>query len=425
MHDFGRHPALRKYINYLLILFAFSLPFKFFLMNGLAVIIFALWIFEGNLRTKWHRLKQMPIFWLLSLFSLITLLSITWSQTLYGGYTNGSGTNAVSFWFAKFGYKFLIIPVLLTVVDTKLLRQIISAFLTAMFISEIISYGIFFHLWSLPKASPEDPTPFLHHTYYSIFLVFTIFILLVRFAHEERRSLKLFYLVFALSATANLFLNGGRTGQLAFIFTTLYFVLHHYRFSYKSIFATLLALGLLYLVAYRVSPIFQQRMHYTKESFEKLLHGEMQTSFGQRVAVWLAAFEVIKAHPLEGAGIGASKTAIQKMQQKHFPNRAYMMHLRHLHNQFLQAWVDSGIIAFLLLLWLFYLFFHEDFGICDPYAKIYAISLLFLFMTDTPFHFNLGVNYVIFFTALLFGCKAYYEKNAHSPESKRPIRDAG
>ena len=409
MHDFRRHPALRKYINYLLILFAFSLPFKFFLMNGLAVIIFALWLFEGDLRAKWRRLVRMKIFWVLGAFSLITLLSAAWSETLYGGYTNNSSTNAVSFWFAKFGYKFLIIPVLLTVVDTKLLQQIISAFLAAMFISEIVSYGIFFQLWHLPKTSPEDPTPFLHHTYYSIFLVFTIFILLVRFAREKRRSLQLFYLLFALSATANLFLNGGRTGQLAFVFAALYFVWHHYRFSYKSLLATLLALGLLYLVAYRLSPVFEQRMHYTKESLEKLRRGEMQTSFGQRVALWLAAFEVIKRDPLTGAGIGDSKTAIKAIQQKHFPDRAYMLHLRHMHNQFLQAWVDSGIVAFLLLIYLFYLFFRENFQICDPYAKVYAISLLFLFMTDTPFHFNLGVNYVIFFTALLFGCKAHLE----------------
>ena len=400
---------MTKYINYLLILFAFSLPFKFFLINGLAIVIFAMWLMEGDLLQKWQRLKQQKIFWVITGFSFITLLSFLWSDTLTQGYYNGRIENGISFWFAKLGYKLLILPVLLTHVDRKLLKQIVSAFLTAMFISEILSYGIFFELWQIKKGTVDDPTPFLHHTYYSTFLVFTIFISLVRFKREEQKGLKLFYLFFAISATINLFVNGGRTGQLAFIFSALYFVWHHYHLSIKSFLITLLTLVTLYAVAFQISPVFKQRMQYTQQSLQKLTQGEMQTSFGQRVAIWLAVLEVVKEHPFLGAGMGDAKMEIEKVQHTHFPDRPYILDLPHIHNQFLQAYLDSGIIAFLLLCYFFFLFFKEDFYEFDTYAKIFGITLLILFMMDTPFRFNIGVNYTLFFAAMLFGYKQNVE----------------
>ncbi len=402
---------MTKYINYLLILFAFSLPLKFFLINGLAALLFILWLLEGDLKRKWCILKSSKIFLLIVSFSLVTLLSyLLWSDTLTQGYYNGHIDNGLKFWFAKLGYKLLLLPVLLTNMNEKLFKQLVSAFLSAMFLSEIISYGIFLDLWQVGHATPQDPTPFLHHTYYSIFLVITIFISLVRFEREENRKLKLFYLFFATTATINLFVNGGRTGQLAFIFSALYFVWYHYRFTLKNALITATALILLYFAAYHTSPVFKQRMSYTKESFQKLTQGEMQTSFGQRVAIWLTVLEVIKEHPLLGAGAGDAKRLIEEKQAQYYPDRTYILDLPHIHNQFLQAYLDSGIVAFLLLCYLFYLLLKEDFYSFDPYAKIFAISLFFLFMTDTPFRFNIGINYVLFFLGLFFGYKYHREK---------------
>ncbi len=396
---------MTRYINYLLILFAFSIPFKLFLINTLSVVLFIMWLWEGNIDKKWKILKDEKIFWIFLGFSVITLLSFLWSHSLSDGYYNNKIQNGITFWFAKLGYKPLILPVLLTHINRTLFKQIISAFLIAMFISEIISYGIFFEIWHIKRATINDPSPFLHRTYYSTFLVFTIFISLIRFKTQEKKALKLFYLFFALSATINLFVNGGRTGQLAFIFSAIYFALYHYRPTLKTFTITFVTLITLYFIAYQSSPVFNQRMHYTKESLHKLKQGDMQTSFGQRVAIWIAVLEVVKEHPLLGAGMGDSKKEIEKIQKKYFPTRSYINNLYHIHNQFLQAYLDSGIIAFLLLLMLFYLLFRENFYEFDTYAKIFGISLLTLFMMDTPFHFSIGVAYVFFFIGTFFGYK--------------------
>jgi O-antigen ligase len=402
---------MRKYINYLLILFAFSLPLKLFLINGLSVLIFALWLKEGDLKKKWHILKNQKIFWLFLALSLTALLSFTWSDSLNDGFFNHRSPNGLKFWFDKLGYKLLILPVLLTVIDLRLFKQMMSAFLSAMFISEIISYGIFFRLWAFGRGTPEDPTPFLHHTYYSAFLIFTIFVALVRFQREPKGWLKYFYLLFALSATINLFLNGGRTGQLAFLFAAIYFATHFYRLTIKSITITLVTLTLLYAVAYNSSPVFKARMQMTQQSLEMMQKGELQTSFGQRVAIWQAALDIIKVHPLLGAGMGSAKKAIETIQKERYPDRPYICTLLHLHNQFLHTYLESGIVGFLLLLLLFYLLFTENFYEYSVYARIYAISLLMLFLVDVPLHFNYGITYILLFTGLLFGYKIYKEES--------------
>lgn len=401
---------MRKYINYLLILFAFSLPLKLFLINGLAVLIFALWLLEGGVKEKWLILKKQKIFWLFTALSAIALLSFIWSNSLYDGFYNGKTLNGLKFWFDKLGYKLLILPVLLTNIDLRLFKQIMSAFLGAMFISELISYGIFFKLWHVGHGTPEDPTPFLHHTYYSAFLIFTIFVALVRFQREEKGWIKLFYLLFALSATVNLFVNGGRTGQLAFIFAAIYFATHFYHLTIKSVAATLVTLALLYTIAYNSSPVFKERMQYTQQSLQLMQEGELQTSFGQRVAIWVIATEIIKEHPLLGAGMGSAKKAIETIQQEKYPDWPYILKLPHIHNQFLQTYLESGLVGFVLLIMLFYLLFTTNFYEYTVYARIYAISLLMLFLVDVPLRFNFGIAYILLFTGLFFGYKVYRER---------------
>ncbi len=396
---------MTKYINYLLILFAFSLPFKAFTLNIIPELVFLMWLFEGGLYQKYQRLKQEKILWILIGISTIVLASFLWSDSIYDGYYGAKTTNGLHHWFGKYGYKLLIIPVLLTHVNKKLLMQSISAFLAAMFIAEIVSYGIFFDLWEIGIGTPHDPVPFMHHTYYSTFLVFTIFILLVRFQKEQIITLKLFYLLFAFSATINLFINGGRTGQLAFLLSALYYAIYHYRLSIKSVSITLVALFSIYTIAYQTSPVFKARMHDTKQSLHKLSNNQMQTSFGQRVAIWIAAVDIIKEHPILGVGVGDAKKAIQNIQKEKYPDRPFISSMPHIHNQFLQTYLDSGIIGFLLLVLFFYLLCKENFAEFDTYAKIFGITLFILFCTDTPYHFSIGVSYMFFFTGLLFGYK--------------------
>lgn len=404
---------ITRSIQLCLILFAFSLPFKLFILHYIPVLVFLLWLLEGNLARKWAILKRSPIFWLFVAITLLYFLSFLWSDAMTEGYF-GRNRDHFGLYDAveRYGFRWLILPVMLTSVDLRRFKQIISAFLAAMIISEIASYGIFLHLWNIGRGDPGDPTPFLHHTAYSTFLVFTVFILLTRFHHEKERFMKYFYLLFALSAITNLFLNGGRTGQLAFLLCAVYFTLHHFRYSLKAFALMAGAISLILMIAYESSPVFQKRIAETQETLQKMEHHQYQTSFGQRVAIWQATLDILKEHPLAGAGIGDARSAIAKTVREHYPDKAYILDMPHVHNQFLQAYLETGLLGFVAWILFFVLFFRSDFYEYESYAKIYAISLLIFTLVDTPYHFTVGISYILFFTGLFFGYKNYRERVA-------------
>ena len=404
---------MRKAIQALLILFAFSLPFRLFLLHYIPVTIFILWLVEGDLADKWHRLRKDPIFWLFVAITMLYFVSYLWSDSTTGGYF-GRITAHYGLYdtMERYGFRWLLLPVMLTTVDRKLFRSIISAFLLAMVISEVISYGIFFHLWEIGRADPNDPTPFLHHTAYSTFLVFTVFILLTRFFDERWLPLKAGYLLFALSAIANLFLNGGRTGQLAFLLCAIYWTFHRYRASIKAFAVMAAATTLVLLIAYESSPVFQKRLSETKETLHKMRHNQYQTSFGQRVAIWEMTIDVLREHPIAGAGIGDARAAIADAVERYAPDKRYILQMPHVHNQFLLAWLQTGIVGMLLWILYFWLFFRSYFYVYEGYAKVYAISLLIFMLVDSPYHFTLGISYILFFTGLFFGYKRSVEASA-------------
>ena len=400
---------MTKLINYLLILFAFSLPLNHHIINILPLVIFILWLIEGDLQTKWCIVKRAKIFWYFIALMLVLLLSFLWSDSIYHGFWHERYHNGYEFWFRKYVYKFVIFPVLLTHVDKTLFKKMISAFLAGMFISEVVSYGIFFHLWKVGIGTPDDPSAFMHHVYYSAFLVFTIFILLVRFQRESERKWKLFYLLFASSAIVNLFINGGRTGQVAFVIAFIYFIFAHYRLTYKSLLATVGILLTIYYGAYIFSPVFQKKVAQTTEAYHKLLGGDMHSSIGGRIALYRTAWEIIKEHPVLGSGFGDVKDDIRQIQQKKFPNDAFINDLRHIHNQFLHTYLDAGIVGFLLIFLIASSIFITNFGEFDIYAKVFGISFVTLFMVDVPLTFNIGYLYIWTFLGMFFGYKLHEE----------------
>jgi O-antigen ligase len=404
---------MTKAIHFLLILFTFTLPFNKFTLNAIPIIVFILWLAEGDMAHKWQTLRRCKIFWIFAGLSVLYLLSFLWSGTTAHGYFGKAANHAgLAFWVEKYLYPLILLPVIVTKMDKKLFQSAVSAFLAGMFLSEVLSYGIFFRLWEFGRGIPEDPTPFLHRTAYSTFLVLTIFILLYRVMHTERKGWKIFYLIFAFSATGNLFLNGGRTGQVAFILSALYFTLHYFHYSLKALLGTAVAITLVVTIAWQSSPVFQKRMHETGEALQKMRHHEYRTSFGQRVAIWMTVIEVVKEHPILGAGLGNARAAVQRVQRERYPERTYVTAMPHVHNQFLQSYLEGGIFAVVLWLWLFYLLLRENFYEYTLYARVFAISLLIFFLVDTPFLFRIGASYLLFFTALLFGYRIWRREKA-------------
>jgi len=249
-----RHRPYSTILNILLVIYAALLPVSgAFSTHTGPYILLILWLLEGDLPAKIQRIKSEKTFVLLTILFLFYLLSLAWTEDI------SRGLHSLKYYFSIV----IVAFVYLTSAQKKFMMYIMGAFLFSMFVSEIISYGIFLEWWQIgSRGTPDNPTPFMHHIKYSIFLGTTIFLLLWQILGTNiSRTMKFFEFLFLISATINIFINGGRTGQLGLIFAFIVFSYIYFGAKIRYLIGTILLLGVLFTSAYQLSPIFQNRVH--------------------------------------------------------------------------------------------------------------------------------------------------------------------
>ena len=404
---------IRKKINfpltyhYAILLFAFSLPLSRAVISFFIIFFPLLWILEGNLRTKLSLIKQNKALLTFLLFCSITLLSLFWSEDKY---------NAIR--HVRMLFYMLTLFVLSTSINHKYILTYISAFLAGMFISEIISYGIFFNIWHINGKVSSDPTPFMMHIDYSVFLAFTSLILLNRVISKNYNiKEKFFFALFFLTVTGNLFINTGRTGQVAYVAGILVMVVIHFKFSLKSFVISSLLLCTIFTSAYNISPIFHKRVTQAQNNIHKIFHGNLNSSWGIRVAYWIVTANIVKEHPL-GVGLGSNKIAIKyELEKKSYnylaPDVKKFLPQYHPHNEFLLILLESGFIGLISFFIFIYYFFKLK--IQNPEIKelsiIFMTVYLFSCLAEPLFIKQFTVVLFIFFISIFISASLYKEEN--------------
>jgi O-antigen ligase len=339
--------------QYATVALAFVIPLSIAAYTALSAALLILWIIEGNWHYKWKMIKNQPFFKAFGLFYLFLVASLLWSENLSQGLEH----------LRKYYFVALLLPILYTSIDRKRIPQIFNAFLAAMIISEILSYLIFFDLMPFrykESWSSIDPSPFMHHTPYSIFLIFTIFVMVIRLLYEKRTRIQLFiYSFFIFTMTANLFLNSGRTGQLSLLITLIVFLTVYFKLHWiKTLLLTTAISTTVFTIAFFSSPNFHNRSIETYQTFYHLItHREAlkNDSTGFRFMMWQTAGAIISEEPLIGVGIGDERDAYRTTLSTKLPQlKDQIIGFSDFHNTFLQITVSAGLIGLGLLLWVFY-----------------------------------------------------------------------
>ncbi|MEO1958273.1 MAG: O-antigen ligase family protein [Nautiliaceae bacterium] len=269
-------------------------------------------------------------------------------------------------------------------------KKVLSAFLFGMLFSEVVSYLIFFDLinWQKLKslhllikgASPFDPSPFMHHSFYSIFLAVSILIIFDKLKYFKG-FLKLISVFFLVSATINLFINGGRLGQIALIFGVLVYALIKYK-NYKAFIGAFFILTIIFFLAYNFSVNFKDRINYSLRDLKIVFnHKDFHNSWGQRIGADIVFLKIILNSPKKfilGCGAGDAKEIFFKEGKKVAPLEIkYLKNYLHLHNQYFQLWCDGGIVTFLLVIvYFFYLYKYSPLPITAAFISILAFSFI-------------------------------------------------
>ncbi len=397
--------TINKIINYLLILLAFVFPISAKKMTGVLVLIIIFWIIEGNWKNKFNMLYNSIPFRYYFAFIVFMGLSLFWSDSIYGGFAKHYPSNGIKEYFKMYFLGFMLVPIMITSMRKEYVKLIVSSFLSAMLVSEFSSWGIYLELIEIQGKIPSNPSPFMHHSLYSIFLTVTIFVLATEVFRVKSLYLKIVMILFMLSSLVNLFLNGGRLGQLAFFISLFVFVFMKFKITFKSIGISLLTVFLIFVLAYKVSPIFKIRANEAAHSIEKMFKGDFNSSWGSRVYALYVAKDIVAEHPLIGIGIGNSKKEFME-KTKEFPQGGTVIGFWHMHNQYMQVLLETGIIGLLLFfLFLFYLLKisldKEMYILLCTFLTIYMVGFISepLFWNRQPFMlFNFFIAVFLFFS---------------------------
>jgi O-antigen ligase len=395
--------------NVALIAYAFVFPISLAASNAVLAIAFICWVIEGGWREKWEIIKNNKLVWILYAIVFLIFISTLFSHSCKHGFLISSGyKNEYQFLIKHFLWLNTLFLILITSkIDVK---KLLSSFLLGMFFSEVVSYLIFFHLIDVnyfkklgllyKKSAYLDPSPFMHHSFYSLFLAVSI-LLIFDNLNRFKGVFKIISILFLISATVNLFINGGRAGQFALIFGALGYALFKYK-KIKALLITFIVLIAVFLSAYNFSVVFKNRINLAFSDIKKLKHQNYGSSWGQRVASNIAFVKIVLNNPkifVFGCGAGDAKEVFFKEGKKLAPLEIkYLKNYQHLHNQYFQLWCDGSILAFILvLLYFFYLYKYAP----SPLSIGIISIFMFSFLADVMFYRPRPYILLLFISAVL------------------------
>lgn len=415
-----------KILNILFIIFAFVFPVSIVGANILIVLMIIVWLIEGNFKTKWTKIKENKLVIMLFSIFIVLLLSSIFSSSLRNAFFMTHHIhNILVFYLKYFSFYLMLFIVFFTSIKKEYLEKIISGFLFGMLFSEMVSYSIYFNLIDLQffkkagliykKAFSFNPSPFMNHSFYTIFLAVAILLIFDNLFRIKNKLIKFFSILFLISATTNLFLNGGRLGQVAFIVA---FIVYSF-FKLKKIKYFILSTIILIFVvcfAYKFSPVFKNRVNLAKQNLQMVINNQnFGSSWGERIGADFISYKILTNNPknfIFGLGAGDAKEKYYKFAKTNYPHiYKQINNLVHVHNQFFQLWIDGGILAFILMV-LYFIYLYK----LAPIPLSIGIIIVFMvgFFGDVLLYRPKTFLLLEFISVILIFLSTYYEtSNIH------------
>jgi len=178
--------------------------------------------------------------------------------------------------------------------------------------------------------------PFFNPNTLAQFLLLAIPTSWVAFSFQHKHLLRLFYLSVIILSIVIFILTQSRSGYLGFLFMLMFFIYHlSFKGKLKSAFLVIILIGI---------GLFYKPLLYHR-TIEYTFRGDMGLGISayERLVAWKTGICAIRQFWLAGSGFSESGAALKQYG-----------FIGGVHNTFLRAWIEGGIIAFgtfVLLLW--------------------------------------------------------------------------
>jgi O-antigen ligase len=334
-------------LNYLVVLLAFSIPLYREWVSITAPVITLLWLFDGRVRDKLRVLRRHHLSVAILLFFAFNLLSVLWSSEPIEGliYTD------------KYRYLFLI-PVIATSLRAHFRRLALGAFLVGTTLSLMMSFAVFYGLIRIGNAYPGNPSVTMSHLDYSMVLAVAALVVFDRLARSwSKPGVRSAWLLLFAFIVVGLFVNIGRSGQVAFVGTMAIMVPFSFaRRSRPAVALSAVVVIAVVVVGSLVIPGMRQRIESAAVDLrQSTVDHQYSGNLGKRIAGAIVAADMIRERPMLGTGVGANMVEVRRLLDTRFPHlEDAVAWFPHLHNQYLQVATELGLVGILLLGYLVY-----------------------------------------------------------------------
>ncbi len=387
---------LDKTFQFLLIILAFLMPLTVFGGNLIIVIICVLWLFSGNYKSKFDQIINNKLILASIVFFCIHLVGLLWTEDL------AWGLHIVH----KMWYFVGLFPILYTIVRKDYISNYISAFMLAISITEVCSYLVWFEVIEpFKNATVLNPTPFMSHISYNPILAFAIYFILHEIFFNEKITNLVFalYSFFAISMIINMFITGGRAGQVMFFAMLAIIIFQFFNAQkIKALFLISVLIPGIFFTAYTTSDLFQERVDAAVQNITYYSENKA-SSTGQRITYAINSWEVIKKNPIIGVGTGDFPIEYKKINKINTPR---LPNTTNPHNMYTLVAVNLGALGIISMLSIFYYQIKLSFNSSNKFIRDVGITLPLLFLlimlSDSYLQGHFTTLIFVFFSSFLY-----------------------
>ena len=380
---------LNKVYQLLLVFLAFLIPLTVFGANLIIVLIVLIWLFSGNYKLKYHKIMSSKFIVASGIFYLLHIVGLIWTSDLQWGFEM----------LHKMWYFILLLPILYTIVEKKYIKYYVSSFLLAISFTEVVSYLLWFELIEpfkivrIPDTlnlmiyragdlahMTSNPTPFMSHVSYNPILTIASYIVYHEiFLNKKLDRVKFFiYSFFAITMTINMFITGGRAGQVMYFAMLVILIFQFFNSDkIKSLLAIMILIPGIFFAAYNSSDLFQTRVDSAIESI-KDYELNKNSSVGKRISYAKNSWDIILKNPLIGVGTGDFPIEFQKAAILN--DNYYGTITSNPHNMYNLILVQLGLLGFISFLSIFYYQIKQSFLSPSGFIRDFGITLPLLFL---------------------------------------------
>ncbi len=296
------------------------------------------WVLQGQFRVKWTIIIANPLYVTVLAFFILHVLGLLWSDHPVNGFKS---------------WMIFLIPVWATVVSRETAYKGVYAFVAGMMLAEAGVYFKIFQHWDAYSQGGYSNDLFLAmgHISYNPMLALTIAFVLSLLMYRQLQGWRLaLSFFFALTMTANMFMTGGRAGQVGLLFSVLFLAVYYFRARSVRLVVAVLAIGAVFLGAYHTSPLFKQRADLAVQDV-LTYQQNANTSVGLRMQFSVNSLHLVKDSPWIGHGTGSFESAYARINKFLSPE---MPATSNPHNYHALIGVQFGLLGLLLYLLIYY-----------------------------------------------------------------------